>query len=52
MIRTDEADFQFGPDSPYNWCETNFFPTYIPEARINGNFYVFTRPELGATMFD
>ena len=52
MIRPEEADFQHGADAPYNWCETNFFPFCIPEARINGNVYVFTRPVLGATMAD
>lgn len=52
MIKTSEADFQVRPDSPYNWCETNFFPFCIPEERINGNVYMFTRPALGVAMCD
>lgn len=52
MIRLEEAHFQHGADAPYNWCETNFFPFCIPEERINGNVYVFTRPVLGVTMAD
>lgn len=52
MISANEAEFQFGPDAPYDWCETNFFPFAIPEACISGGFYLLSRPKLGVTMSD
>ncbi len=52
MIRPEEAEFQFSDSSPYDWCETNFFPFAIPEARISGSFYTLTRPRLGVCMSD
>ena len=52
MITKDQADFQFGADSPFDWCETNFFPFSMPEANISGSIYLLTRPKLGVTMVD
>lgn len=52
MIRPEEADFQFSNTSPYDWCETNFFPFAVPEAGISGSFYTLTRPVLGVCMSD
>ena len=52
MIHPEDADFHHNAESPYDWCETNFFPFSIPEARISGGFYVLTRPKLGVCMSD
>ncbi len=52
MIRPEEAEFQYSPSSPYDWCETNFFPFAVPEHRISGSFYTLTRPVLGVCMSD
>lgn len=52
MIGPDQAEFQFGEDSPFDWCETNFFPFAIPEERISGSFYLLSRPRLGVAMSD
>ena len=52
MIRPEDAEFHHHEKSPYDWCETNFFPLSIPEARISGGFYVLTRPKLGVCMSD
>ncbi len=52
MIRPGDAEFQFGPDSPHDWCETNFFPFAVPEERISGSFYLLSRPKLGVAMSD
>ena len=52
MIAPEHAEFQFGPDSPFDWCETNFFPFAVPEANISGSIYLLSRPKLGVTMVD
>lgn len=52
MIRPEDAEFHHSDDAPYDWCETNFFPISIPEARISGGFYVLARPRLGVCMSD
>jgi hypothetical protein len=52
MIRPGDAEFQFSPDSPLDWCETNFFPFAVPEERISGSFYLLSRPRLGVAMSD
>jgi hypothetical protein len=52
MIAREHAEFQFGADAPYNWCETNFFPFSVPEACISGSIYVLSRPKLGVAMVD
>ena len=52
MILPEHAEFQFGADSPYDWCETNFFPFAVPEHRISGSIYLLSRPKLGVTMAD
>ena len=52
MIAPEHAEFQFGPDSPFDWCETNFFPFAVPEANISGSIYLLSRPNLGVTMVD
>jgi hypothetical protein len=52
MIVKDNAEFQFSDSSPFDWCETNFFPFAVPEARIAGSVYILTRPKLGVTMAD
>lgn len=52
MILKEHANFQFNEDSPFDWCETNFFPFAVPEHRISGSIYVLTRPKLGVAMSD
>lgn len=52
MILPEHADFQVKPDSPDDWCETNFFSWCIPEAKMLGYFYLLTRPKLGVCMSD
>lgn len=52
MICPEDADFQCSSTSPYDWCETNFFPFAIPDAKISGTIYTLTRPVLGVCMSD
>lgn len=52
MIKTEDCDFHFKPDSHWQWAETIALPYAIPEANINGMTYVVTRPMLGVCMSD
>ena len=52
MISPDQADFQMPADAHWRWTETNFWPFCIPEARISGSLYLFSKPKLGVCMSD
>lgn len=52
MIAAEEAEFQFAPDSPLDWTETNYFTFNVPEARIFGSAYLVARPRLNVCMSD
>lgn len=52
MIEIADVDFHDLTRVNYDWCETNFFPFSIPEARIFGGCYALTRPKLGVCMSD
>ncbi|MGD0118019.1 MAG: hypothetical protein ABSD30_08145 [Candidatus Binatus sp.] len=52
MIKPQDFDFHFKPDSHWQWVETIAFPFNVPEANINANAYVVTRPMLGVCMSD
>jgi hypothetical protein len=52
MIKPQDFDFHFTPDSHWQWAETIAFPFSVPEANINGIVYVLTRPMLGVCMCD
>jgi hypothetical protein len=52
MIKPEDFDFHFKPDSHWQWVETIALPFNIPEANINGLVYVVTRPMLGVCMCD
>jgi len=52
MIRPEDADFHFKPDSHWQWVETIALPFCVPEANINVIVYVVTRPMLGVCMAD
>ena len=52
MIEKQHAEFQFSEESPWDWCETNFFPFSVPEAKLSGSIYLLPRPKLGVTMVD
>lgn len=52
MIAKEHAEFQYGESSPWDWCETNFFPFSAPEQNLSGSIYLLTRPKLGVTMVD
>ena len=52
MIEKHHAEFQFQETSPWDWCETNFFPFSVPEHNLSGSIYLLTRPKLGVTMVD
>ena len=52
MIRPDDFDFHFTADSAANWAETIALLFSVPEANINVNVYVVTRPKMGVCMAD
>src|SRR3546814_15126919 len=52
MIRAEDADFHFTPDSHWQWVETIALPFCVPEANINVIVYVVERPMLGVCMAD
>jgi hypothetical protein len=52
VIRPEDFDFHFKPDSPYSWAETLAMPFSIPDANIDGIIYVLSRPVIGVTMAD
>src|SRR3546814_786117 len=52
MIRAEDADFHFTPDSHWQWVETIALPFCVPEANINVIVYVVARPMLGVCMAD
>lgn len=52
MIRAEDADFHFKPDSHWQWVETIALPFCIPEENINVIVYVVARPMLGVCMAD
>lgn len=52
MIKPEDCDFHFKPDSHWQWVETIALPFNIPEANINAVVYVVARPMLGVCMSD
>lgn len=52
MIKPEDAEFHFKPDSHWQWVETIALPFHIPEAKLNGIMYVLTRPMMGVCMCD
>lgn len=52
MIRPEDAEFHFKPDSHWQWVETLALPFCVPQANLNGIVYVLTRPMLGVCMCD
>ena len=52
MIKPEDCDFHFKPNSHWQWAETIALPYAVPEANINGLIYIVTRPMLGVAMCD
>lgn len=52
MIKPEDCEFHFKPDSHWQWCETIALPFAVPEANINGIVYLLARPMLGVAMCD
>ena len=52
MIKPEDCDFHFKPDSHWQWVETIALPFSVPAANINGIIYVLTRPMLGVCACD
>lgn len=52
MIRPEDFDFHFTADSHWQWAETIALLFSVPEANINVNVYVVTRPMMGVCMAD
>ena len=52
MIRPEDADFHFTPDSHWQWVETIALPFCLPQENINVIVYVLARPMLGVCMAD
>lgn len=52
MIKPEDVDFHFKPDSPWNWVETIALPFSVPEANLNAIIYVVARPMLGVCAVD
>ncbi len=52
MIKPEDCEFHFKPDSHWQWVETIALPFSVPEANINGIIYVLTRPMLGVCACD
>ena len=52
MIRPEDFDFHFTADSHWQWAETIALLFSVPEANINVNVYVVTRPKMGVCMAD
>jgi hypothetical protein len=52
MIRPEDFDFHFTDDSHWQWAETIALLFSVPEANINVNVYVVTRPRMGVCMAD
>jgi hypothetical protein len=52
MIKPEDAEYHFKPDSHWQWVETIALPFHVPEASLNGIIYVVTRPMLGVCACD
>ena len=52
MIKPEDFEFHFTPDSHRQWVETIALPLGIPEAKINGGAYIVTRPVMGVCACD
>ena len=50
MIRPEDFNYHFRPDTHWQWAETIFFPVNVPGTTLNGGLYVLTRPMLGVSM--
>jgi len=52
MIKPEDCEFHWRPDSHWQWVETIALPFNIPDANINAVVYVVARPMLGVCMSD
>ena len=52
MIRPEDAEFHFRPDSHWQWVETIALPFHVPGTTLGGIVYVVTRPMLGVCACD
>ena len=52
MIKPEDCEFHFKPDSHWQWVETIALPFSVPKANINGIIYILTRPMLGVCACD
>ena len=52
MIKPQDCEFHWRPDSHWQWVETIALPFNIPDANINAVVYVVARPMLGVCMSD
>src|SRR3984957_3942950 len=52
MIKPEDCEFHFKPDSHWQWVETLALPFSVPQANINAVVYILTRPMLGVCMSD
>ena len=50
MIKPEDCEYHFKPDSHYQWSETYFFPINVQDTTINGGLYVLARPMVGVSM--
>ena len=52
MIKPEDVDFHFTPESHWQWVETLALPFSVPDANINVICYVVARPMLGVCAAD
>ena len=52
MIKPQDAEFHFKPDSHWQWVETVALSFHVPGTTVSGIVYVLTRPMLGVCMVD
>jgi len=52
MIKPEDMEFHFSPESHWQWVETIALPFHIPDTTINGIIYLVTRPMLGVCACD
>jgi hypothetical protein len=52
VIKPEDFDFHFTDESHWQWAETIALLFSVPEANINVNVYVVTRPKMGVCMAD
>ena len=52
MIKPEDMEFHFKPDSHWQWVETIALTFHVPDTTINGIVYLVTRPMLGVCACD